>query len=115
VTRQEFILSEKRNARRVVLPGFAVLVVAVSLAFFWMFVQLFNPDVALAVRAMGLTACVGVLAFAVWFVYGPLARVERRNQHWCPNCKKRFGGTEKMVLSSGKCYYCGFQVIDNVA
>jgi hypothetical protein len=115
MTRQEFIQSSRRHNYRVLLPGFSLLITMVVLPFAWVFLQVAHPDMPLALRLAGYAICIAVFVFAVWFVYLHSWRTEERQQHWCPHCKKRFGGTEDQVLRTGKCWYCGFQVIDDAA
>ena len=115
MTRQEFIQSKKRQERGVLLPAFLSLGVMVVLPFVWEFYQMAHQDLPTVVKVAGHIICVGVLVFTVWFVYVHLARKERRHPFCCPNCHKGFAATETGVLLSGRCYYCGFQVIDDAA
>ncbi len=111
MTRQAFIQSKKRNGFGVVLPGFAALAVAVVLPFVWYVIQLVHPDLPLTARVVGPAVCVAAIGLGVWLVYVHLRRVEDRQRHWCPQCRKGFGGTEDIVLRTGRCHYCGSQVI----
>jgi hypothetical protein len=115
MTRQEFILAKKRNERTVVLPAFLSLAVMVVLPFVWMGLLVTHPDIPLLAKIVGHMICVVVFVFTVWFVYGYLLRIEKRHRFCCPSCQKGFAATEAGVLSSGRCYYCGFQVIDDAA
>jgi DNA-directed RNA polymerase subunit RPC12/RpoP len=115
MTRQEFIQSRKRNSYRVVLPGFSTLFVMVVLPFVWRYFQEVHPDMPLAQRLAGHLICVAFFVFGIWFVYAYSFRVQKRNQHWCPHCKEGFGGSEDTVLKTGRCHYCGFQIIDDAA
>jgi hypothetical protein len=114
MTRREFILADKRNAYGVVLPAFVVLLAMVAVPMAWIGLQSAHPDMPLLARIGGHVICVGLCTIGVWFVYIYLYRVAQRQQYWCPSCRNGFGGTEKMVLSSGKCHYCGFQVIEDI-
>ena len=115
MTRQEFIQAKRRNEYGVVLPGCLTLAVIVVLPFAWYEAQLARPDLPLVWTVAGHAVCIGALVLGVWLIYGHLSRVEQRHQFWCPRCKECFGGTEASVLATGKCHYCGFQVIDDVA
>jgi hypothetical protein len=112
MTRQEFILAKKRSGRQVDLPMFASLAVMVILPFVWMDFLSSHPDISFLSKMAGHMLCVVVLVFTVWFVYVHLARIEKRLDFCCPSCRKGFAATEARVLSSGRCYYCGYQVID---
>jgi uncharacterized membrane protein (DUF485 family) len=111
VTREEFILTKRRHNRVVLLPAFGALALMVLLPFAWMMVVGFHPGMPLPGRIAGHAVCIGVLLTAIWFVYGYLRRAEKQFQRHCPNCQKSFAATDKFVLSSGNCYYCGFKVI----
>ena len=113
MTKQAFIQSQKRNGFGVVLPAFIALAVAVALPFVWYAIQLVHPDLPLSARVAGPVICIAAIAFGVWFVYVHLRRVEHRHHYWCPDCRKGFGGTEDIVLKTGRCHYCGSQVIDD--
>jgi hypothetical protein len=115
MTRQAFIQAQKRFGYRVVLPGSLALVAIVVLPFTWYAVQDARPDMTAVWRIAGNAVCVAALIAGVWFNYVHLSRVQQRIQHWCPHCKKGFGGTEDIVLKTGKCRYCGLQVIDDAA
>ena len=115
MTRQEFIQSRKRQERGVLLPGLFSLGVMVSLPFVWEIFQFAHPDLPTFLKIAGHLVCIGVLVFTVWFVYFYLARKESRNPFCCPKCREGFAATEAGVLTSGRCYYCGFQVIDDAS
>jgi hypothetical protein len=112
MTRQEFIRSKNRYGYGIVLPGFFALAVIVALPFAWCAIQNAHPNLPLLERIAGHGVCIGAFVLGLWFVYGHLWRVEERQQHRCPQCGKGFGGTEDIVLETGKCHYCGFQVIE---
>ena len=114
MTKQEFILANKRSERQVDLPMIASLAVMVILPFVWMGFLMSHPDISFLAKMAGHILCVVVLVFTVWFVYVHLARVEERLDFCCPSCRKGFAATEARILSSGRCYYCGFQVIDEL-
>ena len=113
MTRQAFIQSSRRYGYGVVLPGIVLLAVMVVLPFVWYGVQDNYRDLPLIERIAGDAVCVGILAFGLWFIFVHHWRVYRRLQYWCPHCRKGFGGYENEVLETGKCHYCGFQVIDS--
>jgi DNA-directed RNA polymerase subunit RPC12/RpoP len=113
MTRKEFIRSKRRWNWFIVFPAFVALFIMVLLPFVWIGFQGKHPDLSSLARIAGITVCICVFLFVVWFVYFYLRRVEeRRFPHRCPSCKKGFAATEEMVLESGRCWYCGFQVID---
>jgi hypothetical protein len=115
MTRQAFIRAQMRNSYGVALPGFLALAIIVALPLMWYWVQLARPDLPSVWRFAGHTVCMAAFGVGIWFVYVRLSRVEQRNQHWCPQCRKGFGGTEAIVLETGKCHHCGLQVIDDAA
>jgi hypothetical protein len=116
MTRQEFIGTKRRWRWFIIFPGYVSLLVMIASPFLWMHFQAKQPDMPPAARIAGGVVCIGVFIFVFWFVYFYLRPIEeRRCPHRCPSCKKGFAATEKMVLESGKCWYCGFKVIDDVA
>jgi len=116
MTRQAFIRSKRRWEWFIVFPAFVALFIMVSVPFLWLGYQDRHPDLAPPARLAGVTVCICVFVFVVWFVYFHLRRVEeRRFQHRCPKCRKGFAATGKRVLESGTCCHCGFKVIDDVA
>ena len=114
MTRQAFIQACKRDSYEVALPMFLALAGIVAMPFAWYAVLVAHRGWPVWWGVAGYAVCAGALVWGVWFVYVHLARVEQRHQHWCAHCKKGFGGTERIVLKTGKCHYCGSQVIDEV-
>ena len=112
MTRQEFIQSKNRYVYGVVLPGMFLLAAMVVLPFAWYVVQDNHRDLPLIGRIAGDAVCVGVLVFGLWFIFVYHWRVYERLQYWCPHCRVGFNGYENEVLQTGKCHYCGLQVID---
>jgi hypothetical protein len=113
MTRQEFIQAQKRNSHGVVLPAFLCLAVMVALPIAWYWVQVAEPELGLVWTLAGHGICLSAFVVGGWFVYVRLSHVEQRNQHWCPQCKEGFGGTEEVVLETLKCHHCGARVIDD--
>jgi hypothetical protein len=112
MTRQAFIQSKNRFAYGVVLPGIVLLAIMVVLPLVWYVVQDIHRDLSLVERIAGGAVCVCVLVFGLWFIFVHSWRVHDRLQYWCPHCREGFGGYENEVLQTGKCHYCGLQVID---
>jgi hypothetical protein len=113
MTRQEFIRSKNRYGYGIVLPGFSALILIAVLPFVWCGIQNAYLNLSLLERITGHGICIGTFVLGLWFVYGRLWNFEKRQQYWCPQCGNGFGGTEDIVLETGKCHYCGFQVIEN--
>jgi hypothetical protein len=84
----------------------------VVLSLVWFCVVLAHHNVPLIEVIAGDAVCVGSLCFGVWILYFRIPRLEKRNRHWCPHCREGFAGYENEVLETGKCHYCGSQVID---
>jgi DNA-directed RNA polymerase subunit RPC12/RpoP len=112
MTREAFIQAKNRYAYGVGLPGTVLLAAMVVLPLVWYAIQDNHRDLPLIERIAGHAVCVGVLVFGLWFNFVYSWRVYDRLQYWCPNCREGFGGYENEVLQTGKCHYCGLQVID---
>jgi hypothetical protein len=112
MTRDAFIRAKNRFGYGIVLPVIVLLAVMVVLPFVWYCFQDAHRDLPLIERIAVDAVCLGVLVFGLWFIEVHNRRVYMRLQYWCPHCRKGFGGYENEVLETGKCHYCGFQVID---
>jgi DNA-directed RNA polymerase subunit RPC12/RpoP len=114
MTRKEFIFSKWRHNLGIVLPVYIILIAMVALPLWWEAFQEHHPDTPLASRIAGHVTCIGVFVFGLWFlVFAARHRWER--QYRCPHCHESFAATEEYVLSSGKCSYCGFKIIEDIA
>jgi DNA-directed RNA polymerase subunit RPC12/RpoP len=112
MNRQAFIQAKRRYNYGVVLPGMILLTVMVILPFAWYGIQDKHRELLMIERIAGNAICVAFCIFGLWFIYVYGERVYRRLRYWCPHCEEGFGGYENEVLETGKCHYCGFQVID---